>query len=217
MGLFNFFTRKNTTSTPYSQEQIHSIAAANAKAKTGRSGQFRMANMLPTAAEVKEGKTINNIKGRKTNVYYKRYNEKKAELEKFNLELGKTLKNYGNESNVKSALQDVISELEKGISAASGGAHSGGADNVTISIPKAIAKLLVGILKVILFAVGLLFTIALVLAGANGNLGPTEAVGAFAAANLVTSTGTPNRKTPEERVPSWGGGRRRKTLRKRRE
>ena len=161
------------------------------KSEFGRAPQSRTANYLKTPGQVI-----------KTNAAAIRM---QVLTDKFATDMGKELKQFGTKDQVKSALQGVISQLETGIASASGGG-SGGADGVTINIPKMVAKLLLGILKVILFSIGILFTIVLVVAGADGNLGGTEALGAFAVADATASIASPNNNERRRRVRDWQGG-----------
>ena len=204
MGVFNFLTKKNNSSKTMSQNNVKAEAAQKAywqvKSEFGRAPQARTANFLKTPGQFK-----------KTNAAAIRMQEL---TDKFATEMGKELKQFGTKDQVKSALQNVISQLETGIASApaAGGGH-GGADGVAIKIPKMVAKLLLGILKVILYSIGILFTIAVALAGANGNLGPTEAVGAFAFADAMSSTSSNNNRG---KVREWGQGGYNKTRRNRR-
>jgi hypothetical protein len=192
MGVFNFLTRKNTsknTTPSNARAAAEQKAYWQVKSEFGRAPQSRAANYLKTPGQFQ-----------KTNAAAIRMQEL---TDKFATEMGKELKQFGSKDQVKSALQNVISQLETGIAQAGGG--RGGADGVSINIPKAVAKLLLGILKVILFSIGILFTIALAVMGANGNLGPTEAMGAFAMADATTAA-TSSRNNTRERVRDWSGG-----------
>lgn len=204
MGLFNFMTKKNNSSKTTTQNNVNAAAAQKAywqvKSEFGRAPQARTANFLKTPGEFK-----------KTNAAAVRMQEL---TDKFATDMGKELKQFGTKDQVKSAIQSVISQLETGIAAPAAGGGRGGADGVTIKIPKMVAKLLLGILKVILYSIGILFTIALALAGANGNLGPTEAVGAFAMADALTSSSSNNNN--RGKVREWGQGGYNKTRRNRR-
>jgi len=84
----------------------------------------------------------------------------------------------------------------------------GSKDQVTITIPKIVTKLLMEILKVILYSIGILFTIILVLAGTNGNIGPTRTLGAVAISGALTSNGNKNNSVTE-----WNQGGYNKTRR----
>lgn len=198
-------TKKNNSSKTTTQNNVKAAAAQKAywqvKSEFGRAPQARTANFLKTPGEFK-----------KTNVAAVRMQEL---TDKFAADMGKELKQFGTKDQVKSAIQSVISQLETGIaSAPAAGGGRGGADGVTIKIPKMVAKLLLGILKVILYSIGILFTIALALAGANGNLGPTEAIGAFAMADALTSSSSNNNN--RGKVREWGQGGYNKTRRNRR-
>ena len=159
------------------------------KSEFGRAPQSRTANYLKNPGQVV-----------KTNAAAIRM---QVLTDKFAADMGKELKQFGTKDQVKGALQDVISQLETGIASAAGGGR-GGADGVTINIPKMVAKLLLGILKVILYSIGILFTIALAVIGSEGNLGPTEALGAFAMADAVTSASSENNNR-KGKVQNWGG------------
>lgn len=204
MGVFNFLTRKNN-SKKNTQNNIAAKASQQAywqvKQEFGRAPQSRAANVLRKPGTFQ-----------RTNAAAIRQQEL---ANKFTADMGKELKQFGTKDQVKSALQDVINQLDRGLTATSGGANTANTDGVTIKIPKMVAKLLMGILKVILFSITILFTIALALAGANGNLGAAETVGAFAMANAVSST--TNNERPKGRVEEWdGSGRYNKTRRNKR-
>ena len=193
MGVFNFLTKKNTSKnmTPSNaRAAAEQKAFWQVKSEFGRAPQSRTANYLKAPGQFQ-----------RTNAAAIRMQEL---TDKFATEMGKELKQFGTKDQVKSALQNVISQLETGIAQAGGG--RGGADGVSINIPKAVAKLLLGILKVILFSIGILFTIALAVMGANGNanLGPTEALGAFAMADATAAATSP--RNNRERVRDWNGG-----------
>jgi hypothetical protein len=201
MGVFNFLTKKNNSKKPMSENNVKSQAAQKAywqvKSEFGRAPQARTANFLKTPGQFK-----------KTNAAAIRMQEL---TDKFAADMGKELKQFGTKDQVKGALQNVITQLESGVATAAGGGR-GGAEGVTITIPKMVAKLLIGLLKVILFSIGILFTIALAIAGANGNLGPTETIGAFAMADAISGS-TGNNNNNSVKVKEWGKGGKRRTRR----
>jgi hypothetical protein len=204
MGILNFFTRKNNSKNTINNMKANASQQAywQVKKEFGRAPQSKTANILRTPGTFQ-----------RTNAAAIRQQEL---ANKFTSDMGKELQQFGTKDKVKNALQDVINQLDRGLTATSGGANSANTNGVTITIPKAVAKLLKGILKIILFSITILFTIALALAGANGNLGGTEAVGMFATADAI-SFGNNNNDRSKARVEEWNGsGHYNKTRRNRR-
>lgn len=195
MGVFNFLsgsknnTRKNTSPVPMTENNIRRkaemAAQTNTRSKYGRLGQARVANILRTPGEFQKTNEVAVYQQGRTQKY----------IEKFTADLAKEMSAFGDKEEVKGALEGVINEIDTSLSA-------NNANTVMIKVPRVVAKLLKGILKVLLYSLGLIFTILMVA------LGNTNGISAIYTAPAVSYNEKDYRKYITE------GGR--KTMRNRR-
>ena len=159
------------------------------KDKYGRAPQARVANYLKTPG------------------VFKRTNEAALYMDglingtiDFTEKLGTELTKIGKETEVESALKSVRQQLESQIE----GVQKGGGDgNITITISIFVAKILLGIIKVILFSIALLFAIGLaVISEGSSNVGIPTSILSFDPFSKPTS------------VEEYKGGGRRRRCRK---
>jgi hypothetical protein len=214
MGLFDFFsgTKKNTASKQLSNEQIHQQSLQAAQQATGLRGrQARTSNIFAPTLKGLPNQNRNKITIQKSK-FNQVYNEKKAELKGLNETMAAAVTKLGSESEVKSTLQEFVNKLKSKIAVAKG-SQSGGADSISIEIPIKLANFLIAILEAILKVIAVLFVMGLMILSLGG-------VGEEASVDL-TGQWLPTFSEPSNKksngVQNWGqGGKRRTTLRKRR-
>ncbi len=188
MSFLNRFTRRNQS--PMTNENKKNLAETsayyNTKQKFGRAPQARVANILETPGT------------------FKRTNNAAIHLQEqihnFSVNLGKTLQSFGSKETVKSALNNVIGQLDSQMKEYEKGSQVGGGTvSLTLNIPIWVGKLIIAILKAVVFAIALLFALGIT-AMSNGD------------ASVLTSLftgfyGKDNNKKPEEvqaqKVQEW--------------
>jgi hypothetical protein len=219
MGFLNFITgtKKNTASKQLTNEEIHQQSLQEARLATGLKGRHSKAsNIFAPTLKGLPNQNRNKITIQKSK-FNQVYNEKKAELKGLNESMAVAVAKLGSESQVKSSLQEFVNNL-KSKTAAAKGSQSGGGDSISIEIPVKLANFLIAVLEAILKVIAVLFAMGLMMLS----------LGMISSSNVevdVEEQWLPRLNTPsanKSKIVNYStgevvtGGRRRRTLRKRR-
>ncbi len=146
--------------TNENQKNMAAIAAHyKTKHEFGRAPQARVANLLEKPGEFKR---TNNAA-----IYFEE--QLQTQINNFSVDLGKTLQSFGSKETVKSALNNVIEQLGLQINEQEEGTQVGGGFvSLTLNVPLWVGKLVLAVLKVVVFAISLFFALVITIA-TDGN------------------------------------------------